>query len=47
MFEARRHKMLVEETLQTCMQYLTTTDREESKDPMAKNYHFLVLRVKL
>ena len=38
--------MLVEETLLTCMQYLTSACRNESKEHIDKTYHSLVLRVK-
>ena len=39
--------MLVEETLRTCMQYLTATRRDEYKEYWAKTFHSLVLRGKL
>ena len=39
--------MLVEETLQTCAQYLNTNRREEYDEHRAKTLHSLVLRGKL
>ena len=40
---AGRHRMLLEETLCTCAQYLTAARREESDEHRAKTYHSLVL----
>ena len=39
--------MLMEETLRTCTQYLTSAYREETEEHRAKTYHSLVLRGKL
>ena len=46
-WESGCHEMLVEETLRTCMQYLTATRRDEYKEYWAKTFHSLVLRGKL
>ena len=42
-WEAGCHEMLVEDTLFTCAQYLTTACREEAKDHRAKTYRSLVI----
>ena len=39
--------MLVEETLRTCAQYLTTSHREESEDHRERTYYSLVFQWKL
>ena len=39
--------MLVEETLRTCVQYLTASRREESKEHRAETYHSMLLLGKL
>ena len=39
--------MLVEDTLRTCAQYLTTARREDSEEHRDQNFHSLVLRGKL
>ena len=46
-WEAGRHEMMVEETLHTCAQYLTSARREESEEHRDKTYHSLVFQGKL
>ena len=42
-----KHAMLVEDTLRSCEEYLTVSQREETAEHRAQTYHSLVLRVKL
>ena len=46
-WEAGSHRMLMEDTLCTCAQYLTAAHREESKEHRSQNFHSLVLQGKL
>ena len=46
-WDSGRHRMLVEETLRTCAQYLTTSHREESEDHRERTYYSLVFQWKL
>ena len=46
-WEAEHYEMLVEDTLRSCTQYLTTVLREETAEHRDKTYHSLVLRGKL
>ena len=39
--------MLVEDTLRTCVEYLTVARREETAEHQAQTYHSLVIRGKL
>ena len=43
----RKHRMLVEDTMRTCTEYLTVAQREETAEHRAQTYHSLVLRGKL
>ena len=47
MEKVNNHRMLLEETLRTCTQYLTAEHTEESEEHRAKTFHSLVLRGKL
>ena len=46
-WEAGRHGMIVEDTLRSCAQYLTTARREECEEHTARTFHRLVLKGKL
>ena len=46
-WEVKCHGMLVEDTLHTCAQYLTSARREESEEHRLQTFHSLVLQVKL
>ena len=44
--EAIRHRMLVEDTLITCAQYLNAARREDTKEQRAQTFHSLVIQGK-
>ena len=46
-WEEGSQRMLVEDTLQTCAEYVTVAQREETAEHLAQTYHSLVLHEKL
>ena len=46
-WEDSKHVMIVEDTLHTCTEYLTVSQRDESAEHQAQTLHILVLGGKL